>query len=95
MVDKSKLTPTDLKCVWSMGSGCADKVYDVAIFNNQIKIPICESHLEDHEHVMTLHRNGYDIEEIIQKDENYRKEEVLVIRLSGLDKDNKDGEGIL
>lgn len=86
MVDKSKLTPTNLRCVWNMGSKCASTVYDVEIFNSQIKVPICENHLEDHEYVMILHANNYDVEEVIQKDPDYRKEEVLTIKLAGLDK---------
>lgn len=91
MVDKSKLTPTNLKCVWNMGSKCSENVYDVEIFQNQIKVPICENHLQDHEYVMILHRNGYDVEEVIQKDADYRKEEVLTIKLAGIDKDDSDG----
>jgi len=88
MVDKSKLTPTDLRCVWNMGGSCADKVFQVAMFNNQMKVPVCENHLEDHEHVMTLYANDYDIEEVISKDSDWRKQEVLTLRLSGLDKGN-------
>lgn len=88
MVDKSNLEATDLRCVWNMGGKCSEKVYDVSMFDNMIKIPICEDHLDDHERVMLLFKNGYDIEEIIQKDTEWRKGEVLTLKLSGLLKDN-------
>ena len=92
MVDKKKLKSTDLKCVWNMGSQCSEDVYDVEIFANTIKVPVCGNHLDDHEHVMVLHRNGYDVEEVISKSPEYRREEVLVIKLSGLDKKDNDEE---
>lgn len=88
MVDKSKFSSTDLRCVWNMGGPCGDEVYEVPLFDNQIKVPVCSNHIEDHEHVMILHANDYDVEEVISKDSDWRKQEVLTLRLSGLDKGN-------
>ena len=74
-----------LKCVWDMGTECSDDVKEVELFNSQIKIPICSKHLEEHKYIMVLHRNGYDIEEILQQTPEYRKGEYLILKLSGLD----------
>lgn len=83
---KKNLKKTDLRCVWNMGGPCADEVYDVPMFDNQIKVPVCANHLEDHTNVMILHANDYDVEEVISKDSDWRKQEVLTLKLSGLDK---------
>ena len=39
---------------------------------------------------MILHKNDYDVEEILQQSPDYRKGEVLVLKLSGLDKCDVD-----
>lgn len=74
-----------LKCVWNMGTACSDDVEEVEFFNAQIKVPVCKNHIEQHKYVMVLHKNGYDVEEILQNTPEYRKGEVLVLKLSGLD----------
>lgn len=75
----------DLKCVWCMGTPCEGKVKETEFFGKQIKIPVCEKHIEEHKHIMILYKNNYDIEEILQESAEYRKSEVLVLQLSGLD----------
>lgn len=79
-----------LKCVWNMGTDCSDDVQEVEFFNSQIKIPVCSNHIEQHRFVMILHKNGYDVEEVLQKSPEYRKQEVLVLKLSGLDDSDVD-----
>jgi len=74
-----------LKCVWNMGTDCSDDVKEVPFFSSQIKVPVCSNHVEQHQYVMILHKNGYDVEEILQQTPEYRKGEVLVLKLSGLD----------
>lgn len=81
MSDNSKL-----RCVWSMGDECTDDVEEVEFFDSQIKVPVCGNHVEQHRCVMILHKNDYDVEEILQQTADYRKGEVLVLKLSGLDK---------
>ena len=78
----------ELKCVWAMGTPCEGKVSETELFAKQIKVPICENHLEEHSHVMILAKNGYDVEAILQENADYRKQEVLVLKLSGLDLSN-------
>ncbi len=73
-----------LKCVWNMGTDCSDDVEEVEFFNKQIKVPVCKNHIEEHKYVMILHKNGYDIEEVLNQTPEYRKGEVLVLKLSGL-----------
>jgi len=80
----------ELKCVWCMGTPCEGKVSEVSFFNNQITIPVCEKHVEEHKHIMILHKNNYDVEEILQESPDYRKGEVLVLKLSGLDDSDVD-----
>jgi len=79
-----------LKCVWNMGTDCSDDVQEVEFFNSQIKVPVCGNHIEQHKFVMILHKNGYDVEEILQQSAEYRKGEVLVLKLSGLDDSDVD-----
>lgn len=81
----------ELRCVWNMGGECDGEVKEVEFFNHQIKVPVCEGHVEQHTHVMILHKNGYDVEEILQETAEWRKGEVLTLQLSGLD-DCKDVE---
>lgn len=79
-----------LKCVWNMGTECTDDVQEIEFFHNQIKVPVCSKHVEEHKFVMILHKNGYDVEEILQQTAEYRKGEVLVLKLSGLDDSDVD-----
>ena len=81
---------SNLKCVWNMGTDCSGTVKEVEFFNKQIKVPVCEAHVEQHKFVMILHKNDYDVEEILQKSNDYRKQEVLVLKLSGLDDSDVD-----
>ena len=87
MSKKKEEKKSDLKCVWNMGGDCSKDVSEVEFFNHQIKVPVCDEHVEQHRHVMILYKNGYDVEEILQESAEYRKNEVLVIQLSGLDDD--------
>ena len=80
------MSKSNLKCVWAMGTECEGDVEEVEFFSNQIKVPVCASHIEQHSHVMILHKNNYDVEEMLQQSAEYRKGEVLVLKLSGLDK---------
>lgn len=77
-----------LKCVWNMGTPCDGEVQEMKLFEQQIEVPMCESHLEQHKEVMILHKNGYDVEEVLQETPEYRRREVLTLKLSGLDTDD-------
>lgn len=81
------MSKEELKCVWHMGSPCshdgAAKEYE--IFNKQIKVPMCDDHVEQHSYIMILAKNGYDVETILNETPEYRKEQVLILKLSGLD----------
>ena len=79
-----------LRCVWNMGTDCTDDVDEIEFFSSQIKVPVCSNHIEQHKFVMILHKNDYDVEEILQQSPDYRKGEVLVLKLSGLDKCDVD-----
>jgi hypothetical protein len=85
---KTKKSNSKLKCVWNMGTDCSDDVQEVELFKGQIKVPICSKHVEEHKYVMILHKNGYDVEEILQQTPEYRKGEVLVLKLAGLAEDD-------
>jgi hypothetical protein len=83
-----------LKCIWNMGDACSDDVELVSFFMKEkdgkkvprVKdVPVCKNHIEGHRIVLVLHKNGYDLEDFLQKDFNYRKEQYLVLKLAGLD----------
>lgn len=79
-------TKEEIKCVWMMGTPCSeDPATEVKLFSNQIKVPICKDHLEQHTHIMVLAQNGYDVEQILNETPEYRKEQVLILQLSGID----------
>ena len=61
-----------LRCVWNMGTDCSDVIEEVEFFGSQIKVPVCEAHIEQHKFVMILHKNDYDVEEILQQSPEYR-----------------------
>jgi len=77
-----------VKCVWMMGTPCEGDAAETELFSKQIKVPMCPAHLEQHTHIMILAKNGYDVEAILQETPDYRKQEVLVLKLSGLDISN-------
>lgn len=81
---------SNLKCVWGMGTPCSGKVEEVSFFDGQITVPVCEGHTEEHRDVMILHKNNYDIEQVLQMTNEERRKEVLTLKLSGL----SDGEEV-
>lgn len=82
-------TKEKLKCVWQMGTPCSEEVAtETEVFGKQIRVPMCPAHLEQHTHIMILAKNGYDVEAILQETPEYRKGEVLVLQLAGLDVNN-------
>jgi hypothetical protein len=85
-----------LKCIWNLGTPCSDDVILRKMFKKaetgvpQIEIPICSKHFEEHMEIMLLHKSGYDTEEILQQTPEWRRQQVLIIKLSGLDKSGSD-----
>ena len=73
------------KCVWNMGTPCSGKTTMVKFFEGQVDVPVCEAHIEQHEYVVILHNNDFDIEYVLQQTPDWIKEQVLVLKLSGLD----------
>jgi hypothetical protein len=74
-----------LKCVWDMGTDCCDDAEEIGFFDGKVKVPVCSNHIEQHKEVMLLFKNGYDVEDMLQQTAEYRKEQVLILKLSGLD----------
>ena len=77
----------DIKCVWHLGSPCDGKTEIRGFFGGQLKVPVCDGHLEGHKHIMLLHKNGYNVEQMLNETEEYRKQEVLTLVLGGLAKE--------
>lgn len=71
---ESKPTKKLTKCVWNMGDECEGEVTNEDIFENQIKVPICENHFTQHKEVMFLHSKGEDIDELMQMSREERRE---------------------
>lgn len=70
-----------LKCVWDMGNSCMGEIKEVAFFNQQITVPVCEEHVRSHKEVMFLHTVGEDVEEILvlspeERTELYNKKKI-------------------
>ncbi len=74
----------ELRCVWNMGTDCGGTVEELEMFNKSIKIPVCENHKSEHQILVILHKNKYDIEEVLKWTADKRKEEMLILKLSGL-----------
>ena len=81
-----KVTKTKEACVWALGTPCAGETSEQKLFKNQIKVPICENHFDEHKTIILLFNNGYDVEEILNQTADWRKQESLTITLSGLAK---------
>lgn len=84
--DQNKVNEDELKCVWGTGSECSGEVKMRKMFSQSIEIPVCEAHIKDHECIVRLHQNGYDVEEVLNKGPEYWRKEYLIIQMSGLDK---------
>jgi hypothetical protein len=54
------------ECIWVIGGKCAGKVKAILLFSNQLKVPICEKHLQQHREIMTLNSAGRDIQEVMK-----------------------------
>ena len=78
------LKPTELACVWTTQGPCSKKIYEAKLFENEIGVPACERHIRDHENTLILFHNGYDLQEVIDKGYEYRREQVYLLKLSGL-----------
>jgi hypothetical protein len=88
--ETEKKEEVKLKCVWGMSPGCTDDVKMTDFFNGSITIPVCSKHIPEHRDIMILHRNGYDVQEFLKWTPEKRREEVLVLQLSGLLKPGDD-----
>ncbi len=72
-------------CVWHLGDPCEGETSKELMFRKQLEIPICKNHLEGHKHIMVLHGNGYEIEEVVDMTCEQRAKIVYTLQLSGLD----------
>lgn len=84
---------TNEKCIWILDTPCSEtgiieKKDWKAMFDGQIRIPICSDHFKQHKEIMLLHKNGYDVEEILNATPEWRKRECLTIVLSNIDTDD-------
>lgn len=54
------------KCVWTIDdSDCNGEVTIEKMFDEQLSIPICAKHLNQHKRIISLHESGEDIEYIL------------------------------
>jgi len=79
----------ELRCIWNMGDACDGIVQEQDMFDEQIRIPICEHHLAGHQEVMYLHSCSIDVEKVLQMPIDERNV------LSGTMKDEADGFFVL
>lgn len=88
MSKKKKKEEETVECVWAMGTPCEGKRYKELMFDEQLEIPICEKHVEEHKEVMILYNSGHEIEEIVDMSADERKRLVYTMVLSGFDVSN-------
>jgi hypothetical protein len=81
-----------LECVWNMGTDCSDDVEERSFFGSSVKVPVCSEHAKQHNAVMVLHHNKYDVEEVLNQSAEYRKGQAILVYLSGLDDSGIDLE---
>lgn len=84
-MSKEKKEP--LKCIWELGDPCNGETKEVPLFKKQLGIPICEHHLNGHRVIMMLCGNGYQIEEIVDMEDEERKRLAYTLQLSGIELD--------
>jgi len=72
------------KCAWNMGTPCDGIIKEAALFQGQIKIPICEKHIKEHKIFMGLYKSGHDADEILKKSTEWREEEYNKLVESGV-----------
>ena len=59
---------TEVECLWCLGDEHEGKRFEAYLFKKSsdgIRIPICTHHLTGHRIIMSLHKDGMDIEDII------------------------------
>lgn len=66
---------SDKECVWPLDSNHWGIIHEAEFFNGQIKVFVCDAHLEWHMAILALHKAGMSIEDIfaLTKDECLHK----------------------
>lgn len=76
-------------CNWDQeGSSCGGKVEERIMFNKQIKLNICNRHYRNHVNIMVLCLKGYDIEKVLDMNDDDRQEKVDRLVADGFDMDS-------
>jgi hypothetical protein len=75
------------KCVWHLGTPCSGKTELRGLFGGALKVPVCENHLEGHKNIMLLHKNNYNVEQMLNETEDFKKQEALTLVLGGIAKE--------
>lgn len=84
MSDETK-KPEKLECVLPLGTKCGGSVSMKTILGTtDVRVPVCEKHFEELEDMLFLYQNGYDPNDMLERSEEWRKKEVLTLKLSGL-----------
>ena len=84
VVDPTALPPGEDKCMWTISSACSKDLSMVEMFIIKSEFQFVPS-MDQHREIMLLHKNGYDVEEVLNQTPEWRKQEALTLKLSGLD----------
>jgi len=78
MVDNDKVN-----CVWVTDGEHGGNVSYEGLFGDQINLPVCEAHLNDHMTIIALNNSGIEVEEVIEMtlEERHRKVYDLALEL--------------
>jgi len=72
-----------VNCVWDTDGDCGGTVSYEGLFGDQINLPVCEAHLNDHMTIIALNNSGIEVEEVINMtlEERHRKVYDLALEL--------------
>ena len=78
----------ELVCKWQLETECDGDIDTHLIFKEKarLKIPMCMKHFDEHKEIMLMHRNSYEVEDILNMKPDERKRISQTIILSGIDK---------
>ena len=74
-----------LTCVWNMGSDCGGEVSEEPMFRDQLKVPVCSKHYEEHLKLMLLIKDSKNTTEDLLKLTQEERDKELVKLLNGRD----------
>jgi hypothetical protein len=74
-----------VSCAWLLGTEHGGETEKRLMFEEQLEVPVCEKHFEEHRRIMLLVANDYDIEEVVEMDPDEIARLAYTLALSGIE----------